>query len=65
MIDFHQSKIIIPDFYILSIHHLWITFKSSLAKQIQKYQPGDEVELKILHDGEEKTVTAILEEYKQ
>ncbi|MDA2922430.1 trypsin-like peptidase domain-containing protein [Patescibacteria group bacterium AH-259-L07] len=50
---------------ILEVNGKKITESSSLAKQIQKYQPDDEITLKILHDGEEKTVTAILEEYQQ
>ncbi|MDA2935619.1 trypsin-like peptidase domain-containing protein [Patescibacteria group bacterium AH-259-L05] len=50
---------------ILEVNGAKITESSSLAKQIQKYEPGDEITLKILHDGEEKTVTATLEEYKE
>lgn len=50
---------------ILELNGKKITESNSLAKQIQKYQPGDEIKLKVLHDGEEKTVTAILEEYKE
>jgi len=36
-----------------------------LAKEIAKHQPGDSVSLKVLHDGQEKTVTVVLEEFKE
>jgi serine protease Do len=39
-----------------------ITAENTLTKMIQKHEPGDEVVLKILKDGEEKEITAILEE---
>jgi len=42
-----------------------ITETSSLAKEIQKYQPGEEVEFKIYHQGEEKIIKIVLEEYKE
>lgn len=35
---------------------------NNLAKQISKYNPGDEVKLKVLHRGEEKEVKVVLEE---
>lgn len=49
---------------ILEFNGEKITEERSLAKEIQKYKPGDAVELKVLHQGEEKTVTAVLEEYQ-
>ena len=36
-----------------------------LANYIQKKKPGDKINLKILHDGEEKTIEVILEEMKE
>ena len=49
---------------ILEVNGVKITETSPLTKEIQKYTPGDEVELKILHKGEEKTIKVVLEEYK-
>jgi len=37
----------------------------SLSRAIQEYNPGDEVELKVFHQGEEKIVKVILEEYNK
>jgi len=39
-----------------------ITAENTLAKMIQKHEPEDEVVLKILREGEEEEMTAILEE---
>ena len=50
---------------ILELNGNKITQTNSLAKQIQKYKPGDEVEFKILHDNQEKIITTTLEEYKE
>lgn len=50
---------------ILEMNDQKITEKNSLAKEIRKYQPGDEVELKIYHQGEEKIIKVILEEYQE
>jgi len=47
---------------ILEMNSQRIDQEHSLAKQIQKYNPGDTVTLKISHKGEEKTVQATLEE---
>jgi len=47
---------------ILEINGQKIDASKSLARALAEYNPGDEVELKILHDGEEKTVKAILVE---
>lgn len=35
--------------------------KVSLAYELQKYQPGDEIELKIIHQGQEKSINVALE----
>ncbi len=50
---------------ILEMNEQKITEKTSLAKEIQKYQPGDEVKLKIYHQGEEKIIKVVLEEYSE
>ena len=50
---------------ILEMNDQKITEKSPLAKEIRKHQPGDEVELKIYHQGEEKIIKVILEEYQE
>ncbi|MBU4369745.1 MAG: trypsin-like peptidase domain-containing protein [Nanoarchaeota archaeon] len=50
---------------ILEINNEKITEIKSLAKEIQKYQPGEEIELKIYHQGEEKIIKVVLEEYKE
>ncbi len=49
---------------ILEINDQKIDEKHDLARQIVKYKPGDKVELKILHKGEEKTIKVKLEEWK-
>jgi len=36
-----------------------------LAKEIAKHSPGDEVTLKVLSKGEEKTVKVVLGEFKE
>jgi len=48
---------------ILEVNGVKITEDNSLSKTIQNLKPGDEVGLKILHKGVEKTVKAKLEEY--
>ncbi len=48
---------------ILEIEGQKITEEKSLAKEVQKYKPGDEIELKIYHQGKEKTIKVVLEEY--
>lgn len=50
---------------ILEFNGQKITQDNSLAQMVQKYQPGDEVTLKILSKGQEKTVKLILGEYKE
>jgi len=50
---------------ILEINNEKITETKSLAKEIQKYQPSEEIELKIYHQGKEKIIKVILEEYKE
>jgi len=47
---------------ILEVNGQQIDSDHSLARQLQKYDPDDTVTLKILHDGEEKTIEATLAE---
>lgn len=47
---------------ILEINGQIIDVGHSLVRHLQKYNPGDKITLKVLHDGEEKTVEAILAE---
>ncbi len=49
---------------ILEIEGKKIDQENSLAKEIQKFQPNEEIELKIYHQGEEKNIKVILEEYQ-
>jgi len=49
---------------ILEVNDQKIDEEHPLAKEIQKYQPGDEIKLKIFHQGEEKTIKVVLEEYQ-
>jgi len=49
---------------ILEINGEKIDQKNTLNKLILKYKPGDEIELKVLHRGEEKIVKVKLEERK-
>jgi serine protease Do len=48
---------------ILEIEGKKITQNNSLAKEIQKHQPGEEISLKVYHQGEEKEIKAVLDEY--
>lgn len=48
---------------ILEIDGVKIDEKNTLAKLIQKHNPGDDVSLKIWRAGEEKTIKATLGEY--
>ncbi len=50
---------------ILEVNGEKINEEYSLSKDIQKRKPGEEVELKIYHQGEEKIVKIILEEYSK
>lgn len=50
---------------ILEVNGVKLDQNTTLAEEIAKYNPGDQITLKILHDGKEKTVTVTLEEYKQ
>lgn len=50
---------------ILEFNGVKITEERDLAKQIMKYSPGDEVEMKIYSDGEEKVVKVSLVEYPE
>ena len=47
---------------ILEFNNEKITFENSLAKIIQKYNPGDKITLKILRAGQEKTIELTLDE---
>jgi len=49
---------------ILEINGQKIDEDHTLAKEIQKYQPGQTVQLKVLHRGEEKMVNVNLAEFK-
>ncbi len=49
---------------ILEVNGVKLDTEHSLAGEIQKYAPGDQVTLKILNKGKEKTVTATLQEFK-
>ncbi len=49
---------------ILEVDGKKITEDNPLAKMVQKYKVGDEITLKIWHKGIEKTLKAILEEWK-
>ncbi|MDD4996183.1 MAG: trypsin-like peptidase domain-containing protein [Patescibacteria group bacterium] len=49
---------------ILEINNQKITEEKPLVKEIQKYKPGEELKLKIYHQGEEETIKVILEEYQ-
>lgn len=50
---------------ILEFNGQKVTTERSLAGLIRKVSVGDTVKLKVLHDGEEKEVEVILEEYKE
>lgn len=50
---------------ILEVNQEKIIEEYSLSMAIQKYKPGDEIELKVYHQGEEKIVKVILEEYNK
>lgn len=47
---------------ILEFNNEKITLENSLAKIIQKYNPGDKITLKILRAGQEKTIELTLDE---
>jgi serine protease Do len=50
---------------ILEVDGAKITSDNNLSKIISKHQPGDSLNLKILHQGEERMLTLKLEEYKE
>lgn len=50
---------------ILEVNGVKLDANTSLAKEIAKYQPKDQLTLKILHDGAEQEIKVTLEEYKQ
>ena len=49
---------------IMEINGEKLTNENNLVKVISKYKPGDEIELKVWHKGEEKTVKVELGEYE-
>jgi len=49
---------------ILEMNQEKVISQNSLAKIIKKYNPGDQVSIKILRDGEEKIIDVVLGEYK-
>ncbi|MFH1029678.1 MAG: trypsin-like peptidase domain-containing protein [bacterium] len=49
---------------ILEVEGKKVDENNNLAKLISNYKPGDKIELKIWHKGEERTVKVTLEEYK-
>lgn len=50
---------------ILELNGQKITQENPLAKMIQKFKPGDEITLKVLSKGKEKTIKVVLGEYKE
>ena len=50
---------------ILEVNQEKITSQNSLAKIIKKYNPEDQVSLKILREEEEKIIDVVLGEYKE
>ena len=50
------------DDIILEFNNEKIDLNNPLSKIILKYNPGDEVVLKFLHEQEEKTVSVVLDE---
>lgn len=50
---------------ILELNGQKISQDNPLAKIIQKFKPGDEITLKILSKGKEKTIKVVLGEYKE
>ncbi len=50
---------------ILEVNGNKITTNNSLARQLQSYNAGDNITLKVYHNGAEKTVNAVLGEAQQ
>ena len=50
---------------IIEINGEKIQKDRSLSSLIQQYQPGQEIELKIIRNGKEITLKAVLDEYKE
>jgi len=50
---------------VLEIDGQKISSEHQLAQEISKHKPGEEITLKVLHKGEEKTIKVILEEFKE
>ena len=49
---------------ILEVNGEKVTEEHSLGRIIARFKPGDAVTLKVFHNGEEKTITITLEEFK-
>jgi len=49
---------------VLEINGIKLTEDKSLAKEVSKFKPGDEINLKVFHKGEEKDIKVKLEERK-
>jgi S1-C subfamily serine protease len=49
---------------VLEFNNEKITAENSLGRIIVKYDPGDEITLRVLRDKEEKTIRVILGEYE-
>jgi len=50
---------------ILEVNGKKLSEENSLVQEVSKYQPGDEITLKIFHDGSEKIIKVKLEERKE
>jgi serine protease Do len=50
---------------ILEVNGKKLSEENSLVQEVSKFQPGDEITLKIFHDGSEKTIKVKLEERKE
>ncbi len=50
---------------IVSVNGTSIDDNHTLAREVQKYQPGDTIELKVLRKGSDKILKVKLEEFKQ
>lgn len=55
---------IVENDIILEVNGVRVDEKNSLAKLIQQYLPGDKINIKLYHKGEEKELVVTLEEYK-
>ncbi len=60
-----QRAGIVENDIILEVEGKKITEDHGLTQALDDYSPGDDVDLKILREGEEQTITVNLEEFKQ